>query len=616
MADSVKHALRKRIWRATVLTIMRDERIKRMLLRTQGSNPDGERFMGIIGQAKEYGSGTSTKINAETSRLIKQLATPYLGAPYTCVQTSMDQDFYDHMIKITRAVCIDSAENEVAAARTAMLDCTEAARNNNDRALLPNCDTIIRDKAHASRRILTRPWECDEVFKSVVTLLVTGKKSISQLVENSHIFQQWYKEASANSATKATTSTFQHLRARKHRFEANATPLHRLTSDPEAAYDFLNRVIVSRPGTTDAADAKRYIEVLDEEVWFLAALLADMADDGLQFTRIWDEANPSTSSMNSDVKRFLDKITALYWDFGIIGVPGHLCFMCEWLSKVHTFFVNGEIRQVGGPGTIERLLASHKGRTRSWVTVARSVTIAEFPNFEIVAAFDVFELDDWDCAGLSVERKQNLARLAKKFNVNFERLCLQFLDHGNRAQKLKAQKGLDVHEAWKQAIAHVSSKHVVQERHPCDALGPVFAAFGGMPCSTCSLEQNFSVFKRVMGEHRLGSGESSEECRMQVIFCPPEWHAEVVKQAQVIWAHLYKPSRHHNCYRFDKGLKRARDDTKQNELDPSPSFHHAPDSIGTLWAPHLTKCPAAPMVISWLAPDAHASIAACIHILR
>ena len=52
----------------------------------------------------------------------------------------------------------------------------------------PNMSFIVRDKAHGSRRILSRPWACDDYLNTVASSLIKDPSSIAQLIQHSEDF--------------------------------------------------------------------------------------------------------------------------------------------------------------------------------------------------------------------------------------------------------------------------------------------------------------------------------------------------------------------------------------------------------------------------------------------
>ena len=570
LVEAIKADIREDLANSTIMTICRDERFLRLLVKLIASNGDGEVITGILGQAKNFGAGTATALNRESIRLFRQLATPYFGMPYTDVATKLDDKLYRHLVSITRGCVVDAASNEEAAARMATKNYTAQAVEEGG-PLLPNANIIVRDKAHGARRILQRPWDCDDLFKSVITLLVSGKGSIAQKIQNSHVFRGWYEEASRASTEKALTSTFSHLKAARHRFEKNATPLHRIVCDPDANYEWLNRIIVERAGTEDGAHSKSLLEVLDEEVWTVASILADIGDDCLEFIRIWDSPYPDLAKLNRSVKAFLDKMKLLYFNGEVFKVPGHSAFMMDWLKKPHHYWVNGKLMTIGGcADRIARLIENIMPKLKAFVVLVEKVVLAEFPSFEIIAAMNCFDLTEWNSRELTEDRTKDLERLAQAFSVDLDSLKMQFFDHGCVAAKLKREKGLESNAAaWKAAKSQLNDRRLAL-RHPSTSFDPVHAAYGGLGCSTSGLESDFSVYKRVMGEHRLSAGEAIEEGRLRIMFCPKDKRKNIAKKARLVWKTIYKKSRKRVSARWDKGLPKKVADIPQEDFeDPS-----------------------------------------------
>lgn len=178
----------------------------------------------------------------QTMRLIRELCTPYFGAPNAPDRKPVcDEELVTHVRTIFRAIVVDSASNEEASAK-AMTSEVGVIAEKYDGPGLENCDIIVRDKAHGSRRILQRPDKADEYMTMVMDTLVQEKNSLSQIIEESGVNRKWYKECCELAETRAVTTTYSHLRARKHRFEAAMTPLSRFASNPEGAFLFVAKV--------------------------------------------------------------------------------------------------------------------------------------------------------------------------------------------------------------------------------------------------------------------------------------------------------------------------------------------------------------------------------------
>ena len=78
-------------------------------------------------------------------------------------------------------IAVDSASDETLSADI-MRPNTLAGLHG---ALTPNLRFVLRDKAHASRRIISRPWSADAYLKDVVLMLASGRRSMAQLIQHS-----------------------------------------------------------------------------------------------------------------------------------------------------------------------------------------------------------------------------------------------------------------------------------------------------------------------------------------------------------------------------------------------------------------------------------------------
>ena len=216
-----------------------------------------------------------------TKRVLKSFATKNEGAPYVDDEKLMsvrvfDESLYDHIRTAIHSLTVDSASDEIASAENMRSDLSSTATA--DGAFTPNLSIVIHhdgDKAHASRRILQRPWGCDQYLSAVAASLITETGSLAQTIQHSEDFRSWYEECSAASSKKPVTTVFSHMRAAKHRYESLSAPLSRMCLDWQAVVDFLCRVALERKGDGSGAFAVATLIALDEEMLLQAALLAD-----------------------------------------------------------------------------------------------------------------------------------------------------------------------------------------------------------------------------------------------------------------------------------------------------------------------------------------------------
>ena len=60
--------------------------------------------------------------------------------------------------------------------------------------LHPNLKMIGRDKAHAFRKVLQRPYAADDFLETVMNDHILGSHSMTQIIANSHEFSLWLEE--------------------------------------------------------------------------------------------------------------------------------------------------------------------------------------------------------------------------------------------------------------------------------------------------------------------------------------------------------------------------------------------------------------------------------------
>ena len=246
MAEALKRLYRSWLQESCSISLLRDERRAQLLVRFRCADSKGRRHVGTFGRVKAV-KGTASRINELTMELVASFCTRNAGAPQVEPSSlpACDQDLLGHIRTHLRALTVDAASNEVAAGQAVQSEESTAARMQGS-AFAPNMTVIIRDKAHGSRRVLERPWHCDPYLESIARGLITDSCSLAQLVQWSPELRTWYEQACTQSSCCYISTTFQSLRAAKHRFESLCTPLSRICLDPEAALNFLHRLSEER----------------------------------------------------------------------------------------------------------------------------------------------------------------------------------------------------------------------------------------------------------------------------------------------------------------------------------------------------------------------------------
>ena len=376
--EAMREHWREQLRGAASISLLRDERHKRLLLRFRCSNLDLQVTEGTFGQLKCNYSSSALGLAEATWRLLREFCTPG-SLDARPAAPPMDSDLFEHIRLHIHSTTVDSASNEVTCAQdmAAVLEADLGGLSKGER-LLPQHKLIIRDRAHAARRTLSRPWHADVYLDTVVQSMTTGAHSIGQLIQRSDDFRAWYAEATERSSSKTCSSSFRNLRAALHRYETLVTPLSRIALDPESIVSTAARIAEQRVGQHPGRVALQFLQAVNPEMLLSVALLADAGDEALQVVRVFDAAQPDPAMASRTFKDFVMRVQGLFLDEQVLTTPGHTQAMLDWLSTPHVFNIGMEVRSLGGPFAMPQLVLRRcLGRLKAWVVLCQEAASAK-----------------------------------------------------------------------------------------------------------------------------------------------------------------------------------------------------------------------------------------------
>jgi hypothetical protein len=565
IAEGLKRLYRGWLADSCTINLLRDERHSRLLMRFRCGNLEAQRHIGIFGQPRITKS-TATNITLVTIEALTRFCTKNVGAPFIDdLPASFDDALFEHIRTTLRAITVDAAGNELASAENMSSPESVVAKTKGVEAFFPSLTLVIRDKAHASRRILVRPWNCDVYLSAVASALITESSSLAQLTQHSDDLRSIYSDAVRHSGSNYVSTCFGNLRAAKHRFESMCTPLSRICLDWGASIAFLARVALERSDRAGVF-ASATLGAIDEELMLQAALLADAADECMCLIRFFDTREVDNAKIAGEVQRFCATISKLFFDEHVWVAEGHTKITLDFLSKTTHFVVHGIVRSVGGPRPVARVVRDRvMKRMQAWAILAQEVVIAEHPDYEVVSCFSCFDLAQWATQtvddlirnGRTKQYDSRLARLASTFGVCEVGLRQEFWDYGSIAVLHFESTHCTNAVAWQWALSG-SSSAAARKRHPTTNLAVILAEYVCISASDSIIEHDFSRVKQLFGEHRLNSKEESESDMVMVILSDPSYDSAVFTHASVVWHELYGDVRRtaQRCTRTDKGLLR------------------------------------------------------------
>ena len=139
---------------------------------------------------------------------------------------------------------------------------------------------------------------------------------------------------------------------------------------------------------------------------------------------------------------------------------GYTRYMVEFLHEQRLLDYGVGTRKrigFGGPAPAD-LLQRCLQRMQAWVSLAIPVVKAEFPSWELLQAFSVFELDGKVSAGSREDYDGNVRRLAHRFGVDHIKLASQLADVSVFALAVK-KPGMTNAEAWTQTVHRLQRSH-------------------------------------------------------------------------------------------------------------------------------------------------------------
>ena len=154
--------------RAETIMLIRDESKGLLLVRLMACDVDLNTRVFTLGVTANAGSD-AFDIDRATKGLLRGFCTPL-------ADKEPDQPLLEHVANKIEAVCVDSASNELKAGRLMK------------ETFAPNMKAVIRDRAHATRRLLSRPWVAEPELEDVAHVFVMGRHSLCQRIHHSPEF--------------------------------------------------------------------------------------------------------------------------------------------------------------------------------------------------------------------------------------------------------------------------------------------------------------------------------------------------------------------------------------------------------------------------------------------
>ena len=576
LAEGMRMLDRKFLEGAKCISIKRDERDGRLLVRFVAANPNLDVRRGIMGMRRGFGTG-ATAITKATITIMKTFSSPHHGAPKPSChdEPSVDKRLFEHVRNTTHQLVIDSASDERRSGR----QMAEGVSHDYKDVLTPNLKMVTLDRAHASRRIVSRPFDADEKLTRLLDMYITGDQSVCQIIHNkkalTDVWQQEVENMNINIGTK-----IRNLGVAKHRFESISKPLGRFVIYLEATVATATWTIHMRQGRIEAVAMATFLDTFDEKDYLLLAMQADAADEGLMLTRFTDCEDMDLAQAPDECKIFIDRIVFLFEARGALRCEGtYTHYAVQELLRVKV--MNIRTRRTFGlesMAEVDEIADACFNEIAPWVKLSIATVRAEFPHFDGIAGFRAFSLTQqrretasthvYDELGRE-ELDNNICRVAKLQNE--DEMTLRWETHQTKPIALQSfvKDGHTNLDAWKQAIARFPGS--------LETLRRTLIAFAAYGASSSGVEQDFSKALRAISPQQWSGSEELENDLLKVILDRDEKdEQQVIANAKEVWAaHYGIPRNPPTLPRRHKGLPRPRRDAEvTDDVDEPDKKRH------------------------------------------
>ena len=453
LAEAIRLFNMEILRKAVVVALHCDGRKGRLAVRFTSCGKDLTPCSGVLGTASlvEQFSTDAIGISRALQSIIDSACTTFQAVPNKASppERELDENIRDHLRTAVELFNADAAADEQLAGRllAGLRKCADDSG-----PYFPNIKVLNKDKAHAARRITSRTWMRDVYLKQVAMGFAIGKHSITKRIHHSDVFRSRFAKNTricGNDVTAA--SQIKSLASANHRFDSHAKPFARGVIFWRALLKTAMQLQDERSAKPEGQDASAWIASVDEQSAVTFAMLADSGAETLNLVRFFDQEAVDHVSMATQLKHFLERVEWLFTHRGCLTV-GYTHLMLRQLSKSCTLFHRGKggvntARTLGGPRAVTpAILDACFNRMSNWIRLAKMVIMAEFPSFDAIAAFSVFDVPAASQTTMAQSSQPGictkLETLAKLSGVSSTDLVEQFDDFPRGLGACKGGEGI------------------------------------------------------------------------------------------------------------------------------------------------------------------------------
>ena len=539
---------------AVTVGILRDVRRSRLDCRFVGVNECFEVRAGLLGR-KRLTKGGSVNLASATKEVLSRFSSVRVGLR----RASLNKRLRRQIRSVTHLSATDAAADEMVASEILRA----AGISGSIKASFTKGKAALRDKCHGSTRLLRRPFKADNELDKLMHDMIRGPNSPAQMVQHSLELQALWQKCIKDDPERLG-GTYANLSAAKHRFDSYALPLGRLCLHLEGVCTFMARVAAMREGVQQER-AKRWLRNCSARDSLLCGMCADASDECSAPTHFFDVEDMDAAELSGQLSAFISRMTALFGESRASLQSGYTKEIIDTVKVATLAWPDGgKVRSIKPISAAD--IDSAFDHMQSFLPLLLTEVEAEFPAHEVSLVWRVFAVinvadnERWVADDAT---KDDLRRLARVFELDFDRLLAQFL-------RVRGRVVLDVKKtkcnplAWSSVMALFRRQNLarrVEDRLDLDEISQLTYQYLGWAASTSGVEQGFTQAMRAFSIFQESSDELYEE--MLILLCVEGRKHDkesLPKSAQKVWVECFGSVRS-SCRRdprSDAGVKRPR----------------------------------------------------------
>ena len=346
ISEAILDMNRRWLKTAEVIALLRDERKGRLLIRFRACLPDLRVVQGVLGLKPT--EGFSESLANCTVEAIHDLCQPMLHPPRSCLDPELPayDDSVEKRIRERTTILVTDAASAEQLASNVLRGKRPSALTGECEKELPHVKIVGRDIAHASTRLLKRPFQKHAELEAIMDEFISGKDSFCQKVQHSPLYTKWWNEILEKDG-KGTEEggTGASMAAAKHRFGSYAHPLSRVTKNMRCVLTLLHKIALLRDSS--GRWASQILTHFSGYKAFLLSLCADAAATSMDFTRFCDDEQSDISLLNTKAQQFLLSTHALFLQEEAFTLPTFAKDLLDSCTRApFSILIAGQAREV------------------------------------------------------------------------------------------------------------------------------------------------------------------------------------------------------------------------------------------------------------------------------